>query len=228
MRLLAWNIRQGGGARLAAIAAALARHDADVLVLSEYRGGEAALRLREMLAALGYRHATAAMPPPGRNGVLIASRRRFRTHAVLCETVPEPYKMVAVEFARLRLCGIYMPNLKAKVPYWEALIAALAAAEGNVLAIGDFNTCRPYLDEAGMFDKTGYFMDRIAAIGFRDLWRERHPDGREYPGTAAAATASASTTPFCRRTWRGAPGRSPTRTKSVWPGSATTRRCCWN
>ncbi len=180
MRLLAWNIRQGGGARLAAIAAALARHDADVLVLSEYRGGEAALRLREMLAALGYRHATAAMPPPGRNGVLIASRRRFRTHAVLCETVPEPYKMVAVEFARLRLCGIYMPNLKAKVPYWEALLAALAAAEGNVLAIGDFNTCRPYLDEAGMFDKTGYFMDRIAAIGFRDLWRERHPDGREY------------------------------------------------
>jgi exonuclease III len=88
--------------------------------------------------------------------------------------------MVAVEFARLRLCGIYMPNLKAKVPYWEALIAALAAAEGNVLAIGDFNTCRPFLDEAGTFDKTGYFMDRVAAIGFCDLWRERNPELREY------------------------------------------------
>ena len=40
LRLLAWNIRQGGGARLAAIAEALARHDADILVLSEYRGGD--------------------------------------------------------------------------------------------------------------------------------------------------------------------------------------------
>jgi hypothetical protein len=47
MRLLAWNIRQGGGTRLRLIAEALARHEADVLVLSEYRGGDSALRLRE-------------------------------------------------------------------------------------------------------------------------------------------------------------------------------------
>jgi hypothetical protein len=53
MRLLAWNIRQGGGSRLTAICEALARHDADVLVLSEYRGGDSALRLREALARLG-------------------------------------------------------------------------------------------------------------------------------------------------------------------------------
>jgi len=30
MRLLAWNIRQGGGSRLARIADALTRHDADI------------------------------------------------------------------------------------------------------------------------------------------------------------------------------------------------------
>jgi endonuclease/exonuclease/phosphatase family metal-dependent hydrolase len=46
MRLLAWNIRQGGGSRLGRIADALARHEADILVLSEYRGGESAARLR--------------------------------------------------------------------------------------------------------------------------------------------------------------------------------------
>jgi exonuclease III len=68
MRLLAWNIRQGGGTRLAAIAQALARHEADVLVLSEYRGGDAALRLREALERLGYPHATTLRPPPGKNG----------------------------------------------------------------------------------------------------------------------------------------------------------------
>ena len=40
LRLFAWNIRQGGGTGYRAIAAAIARHDADVLVISEYRGGD--------------------------------------------------------------------------------------------------------------------------------------------------------------------------------------------
>ena len=74
MLLLAWNIRQGGGSRIARIADALARQDADILVLSEYRGGAAASRLLAALDVLGYRHTTKLAPPPNRNGVLIASR----------------------------------------------------------------------------------------------------------------------------------------------------------
>lgn len=181
LRLLAWNIRQGGGSRLPAIAEALIRHDADVLVLSEYRGGDSALRLREMLERLGYRHVTALRPPPGKNGVLIAARRRFHTHDALCHELPEPYRLVGVEFSRFSLYGVYMPNLREKVPYWEALIARLMERTAEpVLAIGDFNTCRAYVDERGKIDKTAYFMDRIDAIGFCDLWRRRYPDGREF------------------------------------------------
>jgi hypothetical protein len=37
--------RQRGASRLARIAAALERHGADILVLSEYRGGQSAVRL---------------------------------------------------------------------------------------------------------------------------------------------------------------------------------------
>ena len=179
-RLLAWNIRQGGGSRLAAIAAALVEHDADILVLSEYRGGDSARRLLEMLAARGYRHATQSVPPPGRNGVLIAARRRFREHGAISESLPEPYKMLSVEFSAFRLCGIYMPNLKAKIPYWDALIAALSAGGGATLVTGDFNTGRYYLDEAGATFTAVDFMDRIESIGFCDLWRQRYPEGREY------------------------------------------------
>ena len=32
----------------------------------------------------------------------------------------------------------------------------------------------------GAIDATAHFMDRVEAIGFRDLWRHRYPDGREY------------------------------------------------
>ncbi len=181
LRLLAWNIRAGGGVRVPRIAEAIARHDADILVISEFRGGDAAERLRAALDALGYRFATTLTPPPGRNGVLIAARRRFREHGALAAAVPEPYRMVGIELGSVRLCGVYMPNLRLKVPYWEALIAALAAdPDGAALAIGDFNTCRAYVDEPGAIDVTAHFMDKIEAIGFCDLWRQRNPEGREF------------------------------------------------
>jgi exodeoxyribonuclease III len=181
VRLLAWNIRQGGGSRLPRIAEALKGHDADIVVLSEYRGGPSAPRLCAALHALGYRYATTLAPPPGRNGVLVAARRPFREDGAVDLGVPEPYRMVSVDFATFRLIAIYMPNLLAKIPYWEALIAALSSQSAErALAIGDFNTCRAYLDEPGAIDRTAHYMDAIEQIGFRDLWRHRYPVRREY------------------------------------------------
>ena len=181
MRLLAWNIRQGGGSRLSRIAEALKHHDAEIVVLSEYRGGPSAPRLRGALHSLGYRYVTALLPPPGRNGVLVAARRPFCEHGAVGTELPEPYRMISVDFETFRLIGVYMPNLLAKVPYWEALIAALSSqSPSRALAIGDFNTCRAYVDEAGAIDATAHYMDAIEQIGYRDLWRHRHPDRREY------------------------------------------------
>ena len=90
MRLLAWNIRQGGGSRLARIADALAGHDGDIVVLSEYRGGEAGTRLVATLDRLGYRYVTQLAPPPSRNGVLIAARCAFHEHGAIDGGLPEP------------------------------------------------------------------------------------------------------------------------------------------
>lgn len=182
LRLLAWNIRQGGGSRLARIAAALIEHDADILVLSEYRGGASAARLRAVLAGLGYGHTTAEEPPPGRSGVLIAARHRFDDGGPASDAVEEPWRMVRAYFGPLGICGVYMPNLLKKVPYWQALIAALAAESlhAESLATGDFNTCRAYVDEPGAIDATAHFLDEIERIGFCDLWRRRNPEGREF------------------------------------------------
>ena len=182
LRILAWNIRQGGGTRLSRIGEALTRHDADILVISEYRGGDSGERLRAALGALGYRHQSAALPPAGKNGVLVAARLPFDDGGPVAAAVPEPWRMVRVYVGPLRLYGIYMPNLLAKVPYWQGLIGALAAEplQAEALAIGDFNTCRAYVDEPGAIDACAHFMDEVEAIGFCDLWRKRYPDGREF------------------------------------------------
>ena len=183
LRLLAWNIRQGGGKRLSAITAALAQHEADVLVISEYRGGESGERLRAALAGIGYGHVTAPTPPSsGGNGVLIAARLPFDDDGPVSDAVPDPCRMVRAYFGALRIYGIYMPNLLKKAPYWEALIAALAAEslQAEALAIGDFNACRAYVDEPGAIDVCAHYMDGVEAIGFCDLWRRRYPEGREF------------------------------------------------
>jgi exonuclease III len=181
VRLLAWNIRQGGGSRLAGIMAAIVRHDADVLILSEYRGGNSAERLRVALKACGYRYVSRLVPPPGRTGVLIAARRRFVERGPACEAVEEPWRLLDVDLGVLRLTGVYMPNLLKKVPYWQGLVDVFAArASGDALAIGDFNTCRAYVDEPGAIDATARFMDAMDTIGFCDLWRQRYPEGREF------------------------------------------------
>jgi exonuclease III len=181
MRVMTWNIRAGGGTRLPAITGALAAHAADVLVLTEYRAGAAGQALRVALSDMGYAWLSPIEPPSIRNGVLIATRRRPRGFGVLTERVEEPWRMLTLMLDGIRLFGIYMPNLKAKIPYWRALIEACEPHAGkHTLALGDFNTCRAFVDEPGQFDKTAYFMDEMIAAGLRDVWRDRHPDGREY------------------------------------------------
>jgi exodeoxyribonuclease-3 len=130
---------------------------------------------------MGYIWLSPIEPPGIRNGVLIASRMKPRLAAHVAAHVPEPWRMLAVTIDRIRVFGIYMPNLKAKIPYWEALIeASTPHAGGRALALGDFNTCRAYVDETGAMDVTSVFLDKIQDAGFRDVWRDRFPDGREY------------------------------------------------
>jgi len=121
------------------------------------------------------------LPPRGRNGVLIAARRRFADIGPVSASVAEPWRMIEARIGRKTIYGVYMPNLRVKIPYWQELIRTLSQRRDEaVLAVGDFNTCRPYLDEAGATDVTSHFMDEVQTAGFRDLWRDRNPDGREF------------------------------------------------
>src|SRR5207247_1107080 len=146
--------------------------------------------------------ATTVAPPPGRNGVLIAARCPFRERGAVGSGLPEPYRMVSVEFAAFRLSGIYMPNLLAKVPYWEALITALAfESSGHALAIGDFNTCRAYVDEAGRSTRPPITWIRSSGSGSATCGGAAIRKAANIPGSVPGATDSASTTPFCHTIW---------------------------
>jgi exonuclease III len=72
MRILTWNLRHGGGARVPAQLVAIAGHAPEIVVLTEYRTGPAGERLTRGLDALGFVHqAVTPTLPPRRNAVLI-------------------------------------------------------------------------------------------------------------------------------------------------------------
>src|SRR5256884_1118273 len=90
MRVVAWNIRAGGGVRADAIARQLARWQPDVVALSEFRATPPSARLAARLAACGLAHQLATCDPRTmtRNALLVASRwplRRVRLRSAPAE-----------------------------------------------------------------------------------------------------------------------------------------------
>ena len=89
--------------------------------------------------------------------------------------------LLETRVAGITVIGVYLPLGGAKTPYWEAVVAAAAdRAKGPCLILGDFNTGRHLLDEAGATLVSAPFMDRMEEAGFVDLWRSRNPDKREF------------------------------------------------
>jgi len=63
VRVVAWNIRAGGGVRTAGIARQLARWQPDVVALSEFRATPPSARLAARLVAGGLTHQLATCDP---------------------------------------------------------------------------------------------------------------------------------------------------------------------
>jgi exonuclease III len=183
-RIVSWNIRHGGGRpeRQREVLAMLLGFDAAVIALQEFRAGPRGAMLLDGLAAAGYRCA-GAPAPAGRNTTLIACRRtqqpRFQAIAANLE---KPWSLWRVALTWIDLVTVHLPNLAEKVPYWDTVLALASGPAAPCLFLGDFNTCRNDLDRdpGGMRDPGAHRMEAIAAAGFHDLWRARHPERREY------------------------------------------------
>ena len=162
--------------------------------------------------------------------MLIAARRGFAAHGALCTDVPEPYRLVEVDFGAVRLTGVYMPNMLKKVPYWQALVDAFAArVDDETLAIGDFNTCRAYRrrarrdrrDCAFHGPRRGDWVPRsvAASLSRRARILVVQPPRQRLPHRSCIPVA---------RSCRAGRGGAVSRTRSVWLDCRIIRCCCWN
>lgn len=160
----------------------LAAYGADLLLLTEFRENAAADILRNVLASHGLIHQAATPRQPRLNGLFAASRYPFRI--VKRRTLGfDPVRLLALELDAFSLVGVHLPNLKAKLPHWEALLKlARARSRKPLMFLGDFNTGRvPDDAQGGSFPFSGApSMEALDRLGWVDAWRHDHPQGQEY------------------------------------------------
>jgi endonuclease/exonuclease/phosphatase family metal-dependent hydrolase len=194
VRIIAWNIRAGGGRRASGIADQIRAWDPDLIALSEFRGTPASRTLAEELADASWPHqrTTAAhrRPEARENALLVASRWPLRRHAVRrMPANPRRWLLTRIEIpthlgGALTLGAMHAPNEVTghKWPLLDALLDTVRHWRGGpALLIGDTNTGRPLLDE-----ESPVFGDRHEA--WMHAMHRRWPDAlRLHAGDEARA-----------------------------------------
>lgn len=187
LRILSWNILQGGGRRAEGIVEAIAAQKPDIVTLQEFRRGSAEATIRAGLKGMGmtFIHVPETESPT-EHTILVASRFGFDAGPFL----PEPHRplhLLEAFFAReiigfdLSLVSVHFPQKKAQVPLFKALREDSATLlNGAALLVGDLNCGIPFEDsDSKTFVNTAHFKG-LLKLGWTDVWRSRHPGAREF------------------------------------------------
>lgn len=197
MKIVTWNVNSIRS-RLDRLVAWLAAVQPDVVCLQELKTTDDAFPL-DAIREAGY-HA-AFFGQKTYNGVAILSRREPADVRRGLPGFEDPEaRLISAKIGRLWVASVYVPNGQevgtAKYQYklnWLARFRAFAAEtldpKRPMALCGDFNIARDDLDvydPAGWADSvlfTPAMREELAALlgqGWRDLLRERHPEGHVY------------------------------------------------
>lgn len=179
LKILSWNIRQGGGSRCQLIIKAIQKMDAEIVVLSEYRNNDKGQYLRNALLRLGYYHHLVSDSKPQVNGVLIVSRIAFNGLRFPSSDPIYNYSVLRAEFSPFDLYGCYLPHKKKHqlIPFVQEEIKR---RQRPAIIVGDLNTGINEQDQKG---NSFWYQDELQDLfesGITDAFRLKQGDVREY------------------------------------------------
>ncbi len=181
MRLITMNIRHGGGRRIPRIMRFIASLSPDTVVLTEYRANDKGISMGEGLRAQGYPWQAASSVEAKQNSVYIASKHPFVVAASDATPKFESHRVLHAQFAGFDIVGVYFPQKEAKRPVFNHLRTNLLPRIGAAgVMIGDFNTGKPFEDEAGKTFSCADCFCELLASGLIDSWRKRNARAREF------------------------------------------------
>lgn len=186
MKVLTWNIRHGGKKKeLNNITESLVTHNADLIVLTEFRETLNGSVISKQLFDKGWQHQYSTQPPKGQNGILILSKTPLvrATDASNLPKAAHRWGYVQLPEFNLFVLGIHIPGFNDiwdKRDFWEAVINfAQENIHNSCLIVGDFNTGLKKDCEGTPF-KLSEYMIQLNELGWVDTWRHLHPEINEY------------------------------------------------
>ena len=126
MKLLSWNILQGGGRRAEGIVKTIHGHAPDIVTLQEFRRGSGEVEIVAGLKAAGLKFIHIPETTAKENTILIASKYGFDAGPFLPEP-NTPLHLLEAYFSKeslgfeLSLIAVHFPQKKAQVPLFKAL-----------------------------------------------------------------------------------------------------------
>jgi exonuclease III len=195
VRVLNWNISQGGGSRIPAICHHIEDMSPDLLALTEFQTRNEP-SLRAHLKRLGYPFIATSNPVDNQNGLLVASKSQLDRAADHYEPDIDRERWIAFRLNEFDLDvlvlhipgapdnkfddGYGISGAKRKELFWQRTITyAVAHQDRRAIVMGDFNTGFRIDAEGTMFKKS-YYMKNLIDTGFVDTWRHLHSHVREY------------------------------------------------
>ncbi|NNF34592.1 MAG: hypothetical protein HKN68_10810 [Saprospiraceae bacterium] len=179
LKIISWNIRQGGGSRIGKICKSLIQEKPGIIILSEFRNNASGIKIRYELLKNGYRHQWVTGAGSNENTVLIASKmegeNRFLNHL----DSAFPHNMIEVDFNAFSVIGVYLPHKK-KHKLLYGLVTKMEHTDQPYIIAGDYNTGINYVDQKG---KSFWYSDQLIKLqnlDFLDAFRHFHGDVKEY------------------------------------------------
>jgi exodeoxyribonuclease III len=171
LKILSWNIQQGGGSRIFDISKALIESQCQMIVLSEFKNNANGEKLKASLLEAGYTFLTLA--PSNENSVLIASKLPGITHLYPKADPLFTHNIIATEFSAFQLLGVYLPHKK-KHNLFPFITNQIAASSIPFIIVGDYNTGHNFIDQKG---DSFWYQSELKALeqqNYVDAYRHCH------------------------------------------------------
>ena len=178
LKLLSWNIQQGGGSRTRGIIKFIAQQKPQIIVLSEFRNNDSGTFLRTKLLELKYQFQFVSLSTSDTNSVLIASQLPCHSRLFIDTGINYAHDVIAVDFEAFHLYGVYLPHKK-KHQLFDLLEKEIQQYSPTII-MGDFNTGKNFIDQKG--DSFWYTAEltRLEKAGMQDAFRYVHGDVETY------------------------------------------------
>ena len=169
LKIISWNIRQGGGTRITKLISKLAEQASDIIVLSEFRNNHSGQKIRAALLQSGYRFQAVTQAQRDVNSAAIFSKLPGNVTLYPQSDPTYAHNILSMTFEAFTVYGMYLPHKKKHILF--DLLIQEAQMDHPGIMVGDMNSGKNGIDQKG---NSFWYEDKLMQLeknGYIDAFR---------------------------------------------------------